>query len=44
MNSGSTALETCEISPRFRQSLEERILRPEREADEDERDAGRSWE
>jgi hypothetical protein len=40
MNSGSSALETYEISPRFRQSLKERILRLERDADEDERALG----
>ena len=31
-----TGLETFEISPRFRQSVEERILRLERDADHDE--------
>jgi hypothetical protein len=40
MNSGSSALETCEIRPRFRQSLKERILRLEPDADEDERVLG----
>jgi hypothetical protein len=40
MRSESTSLETYEISPRFRQSLEERILRLERDAAEDERMLG----
>lgn len=40
MRSESTALETYEISPRFRLSLEERILRLERDAAEDERMLG----
>ena len=37
MNTESTKLETYEISPRFRHSLEERIARLERDAAEDER-------
>jgi hypothetical protein len=40
MRSESTTLETYEISPRFRQSLEERIVRLERDAAEDERMLG----
>ena len=36
MNAESTTLESYEISPRFRQSLEERIARLERDAAEDE--------
>lgn len=37
MNSESTKLDTYEISPRFRLSLEDRIARLERDAAEDER-------
>jgi len=37
MNEQSDRLEIFEISPRFRQSLEERIARLERDADHDER-------
>lgn len=37
MNSQSDRMEVFEISPRFRQSLEERIARLERDADHDER-------
>lgn len=37
LNSSSDRLEIFEISPRFRQSLEERIARLERDADHDER-------
>jgi len=37
MNLESTMLESYEISARFRQSLEERIARLERDAAEDER-------
>lgn len=37
LNSPSDRLEIFEISPRFRQSLEERIARLERDADHDER-------
>ena len=37
MNTKSTTLESYEISPRFHQSLEERIARLERDAAEDER-------
>jgi hypothetical protein len=40
MNCESTTLETYEISPRFRQSLEDRIARLERDAAEDERMLG----
>jgi len=40
MNSEPTTLETYEISPRFRQSLEERIVRLEQDAAEDERMLG----
>jgi ribosome-associated translation inhibitor RaiA len=36
MISHCTGIETFEISPRFRQSVEERILRLERDADQDE--------
>lgn len=37
MNSQSSPFEMFEISPRFRQSMEDRILRLERDADHDER-------
>ena len=37
MNSEPTTLDTYEISPRFRQSLEQRVARLERDATEDER-------
>jgi hypothetical protein len=37
MNAESTMLESYEISPRFRQTLEECIVRLERDAAEDER-------
>lgn len=37
MNSQSDRIESFEISPRFRQSLEERIACLERDADHDER-------
>lgn len=37
MNTESTKLESYEISPRFRQSMEDRIARLERDAAEDER-------
>jgi hypothetical protein len=37
MNTSSTSPEAYEISPRFRQSLEERVARLERDAAEDER-------
>jgi hypothetical protein len=40
MNSPSDRTEVFEISPRFRQSLEERIARLERDADHDERMLG----
>ena len=36
MNSQSDRIEVFEISPRFRQSLEDRIGRLERDADDDE--------
>ena len=36
MNPASPALEAYEISPRFRQSIEERIARLERDAEQDE--------
>ena len=37
MNDQSDRVEVFEISPRFRQSLEERVARLERDADHDER-------
>ena len=37
MNTSVSTPESYEISPRFRQSLEERIARLERDADKDER-------
>jgi ribosome-associated translation inhibitor RaiA len=37
MNTESAKLESYEISPRFRQSMEDRIARLERDAAEDER-------
>jgi hypothetical protein len=36
MITNCTGIETFEISPRFRQSVQERILRLERDADHDE--------
>lgn len=44
MNPDSSLWEGIEISPRFRRSLEERIVRLERDADFDEAQLDRLWD